>query len=314
MTYHIEPIPRSLMAAFVAAHHYAVRVPPHCLLSLGCFAGSDLVGVASWGYGVRPRHTIQRLFPSLTTSDYYELNRLCMLDSEPRNGESHFLRLCREYISEREPGRVVLFSWADGMRGNATKDWKPCLHLTERILTLPIAPSVRERIEGDVKSLRDNINAAQCFFCKRNSADGAAAVVVNMYGDVSETRTLSGTKVSWRQVPVRVPRCPLCKAAHRRASGWPWAGGGIGAVAGLMVGAAVGAAGGAAGKSSDSVCCGVFVGVVVLGAIGLAVGSAVGRSQLPAGVAPADRASGYSAVKELEGQGWHVGGKPPGVS
>ena len=117
LSYHVEPVPRSLMAAFVAAHHYAVRVPPHCLLSLGCFVGSDLVGVASWGYGVRPRHTIQRLFPSLTTSDYYELNRLCMLDSEPRNGESHFLRLCREYIHHREPGRVVLFSWADGMRG-----------------------------------------------------------------------------------------------------------------------------------------------------------------------------------------------------
>jgi len=117
MNYHVEPIPRLLMAAFVAAHHYAVRVPPHCLLSLGCFAGTDLVGVASWGYCVRPRHTIQRLFPSLGTGDYYELNRLCMLDSEPRNGESHFLRLCREYIRGREPGRVVFFSWADGMRG-----------------------------------------------------------------------------------------------------------------------------------------------------------------------------------------------------
>jgi len=27
MTYPIEPIPRSLRAAFVAAHHYAARVP-----------------------------------------------------------------------------------------------------------------------------------------------------------------------------------------------------------------------------------------------------------------------------------------------
>jgi len=45
--YHVEPIPRSLMADFVAAHHYAVRVPPHCLLSLGCFSGGNLVGVAS---------------------------------------------------------------------------------------------------------------------------------------------------------------------------------------------------------------------------------------------------------------------------
>jgi hypothetical protein len=123
--YRVEPVPRRLMADFVAAHHYAVRVPPHCLLPLGCFVDTDpsagsgqaLVGVASWGFGVRPRHTIQRLFPSLGTADYYELNRLCMLDSEPRNGESHFLRLCREYIRQREPGRVVLFSWADGMRG-----------------------------------------------------------------------------------------------------------------------------------------------------------------------------------------------------
>jgi len=117
LSYHVEPVPRSLMADFVAAHHYAVRVPPHCLLPLGCFAGRDLVGVASWGYGVRPRHTIQRLFPSLGTADYYELNRLCMLDSEPRNGESRFLRLCREYIARHDPRRVVLFTWADGMRG-----------------------------------------------------------------------------------------------------------------------------------------------------------------------------------------------------
>ena len=61
--YSVEPIPRSPMAVFVAAHPCAVRVPPHCLLSVGCFVGSDLVGVASWGYGVRPRHAIQRVFP-----------------------------------------------------------------------------------------------------------------------------------------------------------------------------------------------------------------------------------------------------------
>jgi len=63
MTCPIEPIPRSLMAALVAAHPYAVRVPPHCLLSLGCFVGSDLVGVASWGYGVRARKTSRRVCP-----------------------------------------------------------------------------------------------------------------------------------------------------------------------------------------------------------------------------------------------------------
>jgi hypothetical protein len=48
--YHVHPILRSRMANFVAAHHYAVRVPPHCLLSLGCFKGSDLVADADNGY------------------------------------------------------------------------------------------------------------------------------------------------------------------------------------------------------------------------------------------------------------------------
>jgi len=117
MAYQVEPVPRRVMADFVATHHYAVRVPPHCLLSLGCFSDADLVGAASWGFGVRPRHTIQRLFPSLGTGDYYELNRLCMLDSEPRNSESQFLKLCRKFIRRHEPRRVVLFTWADGMRG-----------------------------------------------------------------------------------------------------------------------------------------------------------------------------------------------------
>lgn len=115
--YRVDVISRNTLAAFVAAHHYAVRIPPHCILPLGCFVGDRLVGVASWGWGVRPKHTIRLLFPSLTTADYYELNRLCMLDSEPRNGESRFLRLCRRYIQDHDPARVLLFSWADGMRG-----------------------------------------------------------------------------------------------------------------------------------------------------------------------------------------------------
>ena len=115
--YVAEPITLAQAKAFVAAHHYAVHVPPHCLLNLGCFRGGELVGVALWGFGVRPRHTIERLFPSLGTRDYYELNRLCMLDSEPPNGESRFLGLCRRAIRAYAAERRLLFSWADGMRG-----------------------------------------------------------------------------------------------------------------------------------------------------------------------------------------------------
>lgn len=115
--YRTDLVSLGMAKSFVAAYHYAVHCPPHCLFNIGCFVETELVGVAMWGFGVRPRHTIERLFPSLGTGDYYELNRLCMLDSEPRNGESHFLSLCRKEIVRHAPERHVLFSWADGMRG-----------------------------------------------------------------------------------------------------------------------------------------------------------------------------------------------------
>ena len=113
----IQPISNSTGRRFVAQHHYAVICPPITKLSLGLFAGDDLVGVALWGYGTRPRHTIKRIFPSLDVEDYLELNRLCVLDSMPRNTESFFLGTMAAYIGEHLPGVKLLYSWADGLRG-----------------------------------------------------------------------------------------------------------------------------------------------------------------------------------------------------
>ncbi len=103
---------------FVLKWHYSKIFPPHCLVNLGLRnAAGDLTAVAMWGYGVRPRHTIEKLFPSLTTHDYLELNRLCLRDEEPRNSESHFISMCAAWIKDNMPHVKVLFSWADGMRG-----------------------------------------------------------------------------------------------------------------------------------------------------------------------------------------------------
>jgi hypothetical protein len=82
------PISNSIGRRFVAQYHYAVICPPITKLTLGLFDKGNLVGVALWGYGTRPRHTIKKLFPSLDVEDYLELNRLCVLDSMPRNTES----------------------------------------------------------------------------------------------------------------------------------------------------------------------------------------------------------------------------------
>jgi len=113
----IQPIGNALGRQFVAAHHYAVICPPITKVTYGLFHAGELCGVALWGYGVRPMHTIRKLFPSLGVSDYLELNRFCVLDSMPRNTESGFLKLCCQRIRKDFPGVKLLFSWADGLRG-----------------------------------------------------------------------------------------------------------------------------------------------------------------------------------------------------
>lgn len=112
--YEVRQITRKLAVDFNAQVHYAKHPPPTVKVALGLFKGEHLVGVSMWGVGVRPLHTIQAIFPSLTAKDYLELNRLCVSDSEPRNTESWFLARCAEFLKGRVP---VLFSWADGMRG-----------------------------------------------------------------------------------------------------------------------------------------------------------------------------------------------------
>ncbi|OGS08267.1 MAG: hypothetical protein A2270_10575 [Elusimicrobia bacterium RIFOXYA12_FULL_51_18] len=116
-TLSITAIPNTTGRDFVAAHHYAVICPPITKITYGLFKGEKLVGVALWGFGTRPMHTIRRLFPSLGVNNYLELNRFCVLDEMPRNTESMFLKLCGLHIEQDFPCVHVLFSWADGLRG-----------------------------------------------------------------------------------------------------------------------------------------------------------------------------------------------------
>ena len=112
----LQVINPNVAKRFIADYHYAKVCPPHILEPLGLVEES-LVGVALWGWGVRPLHTIQKLWPGLLTKDYRELCRLCVLDRMPRNTESWFLSRCIDWLQRNRPAVKVLTSWADGMRG-----------------------------------------------------------------------------------------------------------------------------------------------------------------------------------------------------
>jgi hypothetical protein len=66
--------------------------------------------------GVRPIHTIKLLFPSLGREDYFEIGKMCMLESMPKNSESVFLSKTVEWIKQNTSCKI-LFTWADGILG-----------------------------------------------------------------------------------------------------------------------------------------------------------------------------------------------------
>lgn len=113
----VKPINLQEAKRFCIDWHYSNIFPPHCMLTLGFYDSRGLAGVSLWGWGVRPMHTIKKLFPGLETKDYWELNRLCLRDDCPKNTESWFLARCVEFMKKEQPKIKVLISWADGIRG-----------------------------------------------------------------------------------------------------------------------------------------------------------------------------------------------------
>lgn len=97
--------------------HYRKTLPKLNKVYLGGFIDNKLIGFMSLGWGVRPKHTIKKIFPSLNTQDYFECGRLCLEEFMPKNSESVFISKVIKYIKNIYPEKKILFSWADGIMG-----------------------------------------------------------------------------------------------------------------------------------------------------------------------------------------------------
>jgi hypothetical protein len=84
---------------------------------LGVFEEHNLVGVLTLGWGTQPLQTIRKLFPDLISEDYYEIGKMCMDDSMPRNSESQMISKVTSWMKKNTPERKYLFTWADGIVG-----------------------------------------------------------------------------------------------------------------------------------------------------------------------------------------------------
>jgi len=84
---------------------------------LGAYKNDELVGVLTLGWGTNPMGTIKKMFPELTTSDYFEIGKMCMDESMPRNSESQMQSLVIQWMKKHTPNVKYLYTWADGIVG-----------------------------------------------------------------------------------------------------------------------------------------------------------------------------------------------------
>lgn len=115
----IKQISEKQALRLLIRNHYRKSIPKLNKIYLGGFIDNRCIGFMSLGWGVRPVHTIKKLFPSLDTKDYFEIGRLCLEEFMPRNSESVFISSCMKYIKHYYPQIKLIFSWADGMLGKA---------------------------------------------------------------------------------------------------------------------------------------------------------------------------------------------------
>lgn len=113
----IREIDKVIAITFVQEHHYSKVMPKLTKHYLGIFDSDNLVGVLTLGWGTKPLHTIKKLFPKCTTSDYYEIGKMCMHPDMPRNSESQMLSSVIKWMKANLPERKFLYTWADGIVG-----------------------------------------------------------------------------------------------------------------------------------------------------------------------------------------------------
>jgi hypothetical protein len=111
------PIPVDVAYQLVSNYHYSRVMPKLTHVCYGGEINGELVAVITLGWGVRPLHTIKKLFPALMPQDYWEIGKMCLVDDLPRNSESYFMSMVIKEVKKTHPEKKIIYTWADGIVG-----------------------------------------------------------------------------------------------------------------------------------------------------------------------------------------------------
>jgi len=175
-----------------------------------------------------------------------------------------------------------------------SENWEAALPLLQQAFEIAASPDLRGQIESEIEIVKHNIlfknEYETCWFCKQQPADAAAAVNVNMHGDVHN----DGFRVSWRHGTIAVPRCQRCKKVHGRKKTIVWVTVLLAIFLAVMLGLVFNALTG-------------FITFVLVLIMGLSIGPHVKRSNIK----PQKYKMEFPAVQQRVTQGWREGNKPP---
>jgi hypothetical protein len=100
--------------------------------------------------------------------------------------------------------------------GNKTDNWKRALELLDRLAPLAASTAGKERIAKEKKTVQGNFEGSRCWFCEADQGDEKFRIEVPMYGDVQHIPIPGGTRMTWRHMTVKLPRCKSCLDWGRR--------------------------------------------------------------------------------------------------
>ena len=120
-TYFVAPVNSSKANQLTALYHYSGTGFKKAILNLGVFRNEDskMVGCLQWGCSYQDGIRLDRyVSDNINKSEYLELNRFCMADSEGKNSESQAIALGIKWIKKFKPEIKLLVSYAGRKEGN----------------------------------------------------------------------------------------------------------------------------------------------------------------------------------------------------
>ncbi len=118
LNYEIHKLHKVNAIEFVQKYHYSPVMPTLTKHFLGFYLDDDLKGVLTLGWGTQPKGTINKMFPGLTSKDYYEIGKMCLTPglNDTKSAGSQMISATIRWMKENTEC-LFLYTMADGIMG-----------------------------------------------------------------------------------------------------------------------------------------------------------------------------------------------------